>query len=381
MKLSLSRAIAVAAALALSIVPAFAQLTINGYYRVGSMTNVPKDASATMTAFQDRIRLNISFAAPDDMFGFKARLQKDSAGNSSALVGLFTNGSVGTGAANGVFTAGTGAPPILKYGYGYGKLLDGVAKLSAGYLDLTDYSVAENTGNYYFGNVFTDDLTGANTGILSGQKGRFLGSALQIWPIEGLSVAATLRTDGSAVAAHHLGFDAYYLIPGLGKAIASSQLGVYSATAASASDELSRSFVSGGFSYFGFPGLTATAVLRSTYSNSAAAIGAVAIVEYNAGPIFADISTDVDFTNSHYYLEGEASYIVIPQVKVRVYGAMADAASNNINLSLTNTLVVANKYSVGADLVLPIGKGEIQAGVVYGDVANIQFPILVKANF
>ena len=107
----------------------------------------------------------------------------------------------------------------------------------------------------------------------------------------------------------------------------------------------------------------------------------VAIVEYSSGPFFANVSGDADFTNSHYYLEGEASYLMIPQVKVRVYGAFADVANANINLALTNTTAVANQYSVGADLVFPVGKGEIQAGVVYGDKANIQFPILVKANF
>jgi hypothetical protein len=180
--------------------------------------------------------------------------------------------------------------------------------------------------------------------------------------------------------AHHLGLDAYYLIPGLGKAIVASQLGIYNAVAASASDDLSRSFISAGFSYFGLPGLTVTAVLRSTYTNKAAAIGAVEIVEYSAGPIFADVSSDVDFTNSHYYLEGEASYLVIPQLKVRVYGGYTDNATIQNKVIAINGNA-ANTQCLGADLVFPIGKGEIQAGVVYGDKANLQVPFLVKANF
>ena len=404
MKRNLSRGLVLAAALVLAIVPAFAQLSFNGYYRVGSMTNVDTSNNST-SAFQDRIRLNISFAAPDDMFGVKARLQADSSGNNSGIVGLFTNGVSDTATTTSVITGGTanlttgvvtGAtsvdttkitttvtpPAIIKYGYGYAKLLDGVVKLSAGYLDLTDYSAAQGVGNYYLGNVYTDDITGANSGFLSGQKGRFLGTALQVWPIEGLSVAATLRTDGSAAAAHHLGFDAYYLIPGFGKAIASSQLGVYNATAASASDDLSRSFVSGGFTYLGFKGLTATAVLRSTYTLGAAAIGAVEIVEYSSGPLFADVSSDIDFTNSHYYLEGEVSYLVIPQIKVRVYGAYTDSSSATYQgKSITINGINTNTQAIGADLVFPIGKGEIQAGVVYGDKSNFQFPILVRANF
>lgn len=390
MKLSLSRALAFAAVIAASTVPAFAQLTFNGYYRVGSMTNVDTSGNAA-SYFQDRIRLNISFVAPEDVFGFKTRLQADSYNTQSGLVRLFINGvsiaTTGTAPAGGgaitATSAATVTPPTgdIKYAYGYGKLLGGMVKLSAGYLDLTDYSVAENTGNYYFGNVFTDDITGVNTGLMSGQKGRFLGTALQVMPIDGLSVAATMRTDGSSVMAHHLGLDASYLIPGLGKAIVTSQLGVYSTSAASVSDNLSRSFVSAGFSYIGFPGLTATGALRATYANNANAFGFIEIVEYSAGPVFADLSSDFDFTNSHYYMEGEVSYLVIPQIKVRVYGAVADAATTNINLALSNYSAVANTYSMGADLVFPIGKGEVQAGVVYGDKANIQFPVLVKANF
>jgi hypothetical protein len=375
MKRSLSLALTMAALMAIGA-SAFAQVTINGYYRAGSMTNVDASSNAT-TAFQDRIRLNLSFAAPDDMFGFKARLQADSSGTTSGLVALFQNVVTAT------YVNGTSAdaiavtaPADLKYGYGYAKFLDGMVKLSAGYLDLTDYAVAENTGNYYFGNVYTDDVTGAANPNLSGQKGKFLGTALQVWPVEGLSIAATLRTDGSQVAAHHLGLDAYYLVPGLGKAIIASQLGVYSATAASASDDLARSFASAGFSYTGFPGLTATAAFRATYANSAEALGAIAIVEYASGPLFADLSTDLDLTNSHYYLEGEVSYLVIPQVKIRAYGAYNDVAASTIKIN-----GVSNQESVGADLVFPVGKGELQAGVVYGDKANFQFPVLVKVNF
>jgi hypothetical protein len=384
MKLSLSRALAIAAALALSI-PAFAQVTINGYYRVGSMSNLPSSGSAT-TAFQDRVRLNLSFAAPDDMFGFKARLQADSSvingANYSGLANLFLDGFSGTvdttaAASKTAKVSATVTPPgIIKYGYGYAKLLDGAIKLSAGYLDLTDYAVVQNTGNYYFGNVMSDDVSGPASPNLSGQKGKFLGTALQAWPIEGLSVAATMRTDGTTLAAHHLGFDAYYFIPGFGKALLASQLGSYT-DAATSSDDLSKSYVSGGFSYLGFKGLTATAVLRSTYASSKAALGTVAIVEYATGPLFADLATDIDFTNSHYYVEGEVTYTVDPKfLKVRAYGAYNDVVTSNIKINGTS-----NQQSLGADLVFPIGKGEIQAGVVYGDKSNIQFPVLVKANF
>ena len=106
MKRNLSRGLVLAAALVLAIVPAFAQLSFNGYYRVGSMTNVDTSNNST-SAFQDRIRLNISFAAPDDMFGVKARLQADSSGNNSGIVGLFTNGVSDTATTTSVITGGT----------------------------------------------------------------------------------------------------------------------------------------------------------------------------------------------------------------------------------------------------------------------------------
>ncbi len=378
MKHSLSRALIVGAALALGLVPAFAQLSIGGYYRVGGRTNVATDGTIA-SKFDDRIRLNLSFAAPDDMFGFKARLQADASGTTSGIANLFLNGvsgTVDTTAAANAKAPVTAAviPPAISYAMGYAKLLDGMIKVTGGLLSVADYQVVENTGNIYLGKVATDQLY-VNKGysFLNSKTGLLV----QAWPVEGLSVAGVFVEDGTKPTLNHAGFDAYYLMPGFGKVIVNSQFGLYSSTEASASDDLAKSFVSAGFQYVGLKGLSATAAVRMYNAN----YGAVAIVEYGNGPFWADVSADLSFTansgaKATTYVEGEVSYLVIPQIKLRAYGAFDDGAKNNVFSSYASGTTM-----LGADLVFPIGKGELMAGVNYSDKANLQFPVLVKANF
>jgi hypothetical protein len=367
MKRNLSRALAVAAAALVLGASAYAQVTVNGYYRVGGRENI--DASGNQVLkFDDRIRLNLSYAAADDMFGFKARLQANSSGTTSGLATLFLNGVSSTISGTTITNAVT-APSVVKYAMGYAKFFDGQLKVTGGLLSISDYQVYENIGNIYLGLVTTDSPALGSSSFLNSKTGVLA----QAWPIEGLSVAAVTVADGSAIDLNHFGLDAYYLLPGFGKAILNTQLGSYSATAASASNDLSKSFVSAGFQYSGFAGLSATGALR--YNGAAKnAVGAIAIVEYSKGPLFADLSSDLDFTNAKTYLEGEVSYVVLPQLKVRGYGAFDAGAKNNV-------LASSSTYTAGADLVFPVGKGELMAGVNYGDKSSISFPILVKANF
>lgn len=393
MKLSLSRTLAVAFALTIGIIPAFAQLTFNGYYRVGAADNI--DGSSNQTAaFFDRLRLNVSFAAPDDMYGFKTRLEVNSwdsaTAGTPAILALFTDkASAAASAVTGSTAAAqaiTVSPLVaLKYGQAYGKFLDGVLKVTIGRLDVTDYMVTQNIGNIYLGNVSTDE-TAVKASLLGAQLGTTTGALLQVWPLEGLSVAASVKTDtnGKALGLHNIGIDAYYLMTGIGKVLFSSQ--------AMDDSDLSKSFASAGFSYTGFKGLTATAAYRyyGMAPGTAQASGAVAIVEYNVAPFFVDVATDVDMTNSHYYVEGEVAYTIIPQIKVRGYGAYTDnaaagaGANGNINIrngAMASGQKTTNQYLLGADLVFPVGKAEVSAGLAYGDKGNIQIPILVKANF
>ncbi len=403
MNRSIIRALMIAAAFAAGA-SAFAQLSFNGYYRGGGNVNVPpsdaysKDPTA---AFADRIRLNISFAAPDDMFGFKARLQADSSGTTSGLLNLFSSSAATTTTTTGTAPAGGGAiaatsksttalTPLaaLKYGQAYAKFLDGMLKVTAGKLDVTDYMATQNTGNIYLGNVATDApvLKGS---LLGTQSGNTTGAILQAWPIENLSAAVTMRTDGTNLMAHHYGFEAYYMVPGVGKALFASQLGYYNPSDATALDDPSKSFASAGFSYTGFPGLSATAVYRyngNAVKNAVAGTyavgnGAILVVEYNVAPIFVDLSADVDLSNSHYYVEGEVVYTIIPQLKVRAYGGYTDNTDVNGNIKLSGSSVKNNSL-FGADLVFPIGKGEAMLGLAYADKAKVvQIPFLVKANF
>jgi hypothetical protein len=389
MKLSKSRILAIAAFIAAGAA-VHAQLVVNGYYRSGFAYYAPGEDNESATSstmadktvgFMDRLRLNLSFAAPDDLYGFKARLQADSSGTTSGIVGLFTNQA--TTDADGDVTK-VSAPSTLKYGQGYVKFLDGMLKLTAGKLDVTDYMVAENTGNIYLGLIATDApvLKGS---LLGTQSGNTTGAILQAWPIENLSVALAMRADGTEMKTHHWGVDAYYIVPGIGKALFASQIGSYATDDELAEGKLDKSFASLGFSYTGFPGLTATAAYR--YNGNKFVVedaefkvshGAIAIVEYNVGPLFADLSGDFDLSNGHSYVEGEVSYAIVPAVKVRAYFGATDDLDSNSNIKLNG---IANKTLYGADLVLPVGKAEVSAGFAYGDESKLQMPVLAKINF
>jgi hypothetical protein len=418
MKILSFRTLAIAAFFLAFGASAFAQLTFNGYYRVGGVYDSNNDSRAysagreNLTTLSDRIRLNISYAAQDDMYGFKSRLQADAAYSTSgsptsAIANLFTN-SVSSKtttddktkdkAGNLVYTTTTANTwGNLKYGFGYAKFLDGTLKFSAGKLDVTDYMVTTSTANIYTGNVFTDSPTVITGSLLGGQKGNTTGAMLQVWPIEGLSVAATARTgDGSAYyKTHNYGIDAYYMLPGIGKAILTSNLGYFGASSTTVNsgdsinkqEGLDKSFVSAGFSYTGFPGLTATAAYRyngyvaNDDGKYEAANGAIAIAEYKSGPIFGSIAGDFDLTNSRYYLDGEASYLIIPQVKVRGYFMYANSTIYTYSKINLNGNTLANNSLYGVDVVLPVGNAEASVGLAYADKAKIQIPLLVKANF
>jgi hypothetical protein len=400
MKRPISRMLTIAAFLAFGA-SAFAQLTFNGYYRVGGVYDSDgiKSYSAApdnLVTLQDRIRLNISYAAPDDMYGFKSRLQADTAYSSSgaptsAIANLFVNSSTtkatGTGTPAAATYATTDTWSNWKFAEGYAKFLDGMFKVSAGRLDITDYEVAQNVGNVPLGYVYSDE-TAVNAPLLGGQKGKTTGAILQTWPIENFSAAVVMRTDGTQYyKTHHYGLDAYYMVPGVGKALFASNLGYLGATTNNTQETLDKSYASLGFSYTGYPGLSATAVYRyngyvlNSEGKYSYANGAVAIVEYSSGPLFADLSGDFDFTNSHRYIEGEVSYLIIPQVKVRGYFGYTDSTTMDTNVVQLYVNSIACNSLMGVDIVLPIGKTEVSLGLDYADKAKIQIPLLVKANF
>jgi hypothetical protein len=407
MKRALARTLAIAAFLAFGAA-AFAQLTFNGYYRTGGvydsdMTRTYTTGVKNMIDLADRIRLNISYAAPDDMYGFKSRLQADtgytSSGQPTSAIAMLFSDQTGTFAnVNDGKTYDTWTN--WKFAEGYAKLLDGMIKISAGRLDITDYEVVQNTANIYLGDVYSDEYQ-VNKPLLGGQKGNTTGAIVQVFPIENFSAAAVVRADDTAAyKTHHYGFDAYYMLPGIGKALFNSNLGYYgnvpSAGSTSAAtnntyEKLSNSVANLGFSYTAFPGLSATAVYRYNgyVTNNKGQVGkyangAVGIFEYTQGPLFADIATDCDFNNSHEYVEGEVSYLIVPQFKVRGYFGYTDsttagAGTNNVIQQYVDS--VACNSLIGVDFVVPIGKAEASLGYVYTDKAGVQIPLLVKANF
>lgn len=416
MKRYFIRAITIAVVMAVSA-SAFAQLTINGYYRVGGIGNIPTRGNDSV-GFSDRIRLNISYAASDDMFGFTTRLQGNSLVGTmnSGLQNLFIS-KVTTTTVNGTTVVNGVSYSAIKYGMAYVKFLDGAVKVSAGLLDIKDYSVCQSVTNPYFGQVYTDNIAPGSS-LLAGQTGNTQGAIVQIWPVENFSIAGVMRVDGNSVNLHDFGVDAYYNVPGIGKVIISSQLGSFDTNtttictvpqATNASDDITKSFVSAGFSYTGIQGLTATAAFRynnltniNSYTTASGdgSVGGVAIVEYTQGPLFADVAADLDLTNSRNYFEGEVSYLVIPQMKVRAYGAQylcqggsfmngkssimpGNFIRSELGVGTTSANIDNDTYLYGLDLVFPAGngKGELDVGVNYGDWSNVSFPVLVKVNF
>ena len=394
MKRFIVRAFMVAAVLALGS-SAFAQLTFNGYYRTGGTFYVPTSGSNAFE-YGDRLRLNVSYVAQDDLFGAKFRLQ----GNGETQPGitqLFLSTGTKTVVPYGIEDAFMDASS-LQYGFAYVNLFGGIVKATMGKLDITDYEVAQKfVANQFFGNVYTDELK-PGAPLLGGQKGNTTGAMVQVKPMDGLSVAAFSRIDTSDtgttpdIGAHELGFSAYYKLPDLGTVTFNSSLGHNTLGSNSAYDDnLSRSYVSAAFSYTGFKNLIASAGLRydgdTVYNSKAnAATSLIAIVDYDFAdmslPMTLDLAGDFDFVNSYSYFEGEVNYVVIPQVKVRAYGEYDSTETNGTGIAKLNFAAKANNYTLGADLVFPAGKAaEIDAGILYGDVTNIAYPILAKVNF
>jgi hypothetical protein len=385
MKRVLPLILAIAAAV---IVPAtaFAQLTWNGYYRTGGTYYAPSSGNGP-NAFEygDRLRLNVSYAAAEDLFGAKFRLQGNGETQPLTKASPYGTSAVTTYGIPDAFTDSN----TLQYGEAYVNLFGGVAKVSMGKLDITDYEVVQQyVGNQFFGNVYTDELQPGKT-LLGGQKGNTTGGILQVKPIDNLSVAMFSRIDGTDFNAHELGFAAYYAIPDLGKLVFNTSLGHYlgaSGTLSNAvSDDLGKSYLSLAFAYTGVKNLSATAGLRydgDTMYNAKynAATSVIAIVDYNMAdllPMTLDIAADLDFANASSYVEGEVNYAIVPQVKVRAYGEY----DSTLSIQKLNFAGLANTYTLGGDLVLPAGKAELSAGLVYGDKTNLGIPLLIKANF
>ncbi len=392
MKRVLPFILAIAAAI---IVPAsaFAQLAWDGYYRTGGTYYAPATGNVAFE-YGDRMRLNVSYAVPDDLFGVKFRLQ----GNGSSNPGTTMYGIINAFSAN------------PQYGEAYINLFGGVVKVSAGKLDITDYMVSDTKFilDQYLGNIYTDDVK-PNTPLLGGQKGNTTGGIVQVKPIDNLSVAVFSDMDQNNWQSNYLGVSAYYAIPSVGKVLFNSQLGHhYGASGYAGSDayssDLGESYASLFFSYTGMKNFTATVGVRYDgntvwNANYNTAVGpaesVIALIDYDMSdmvPMTIGLGTEVDVTNGVGYTEGEINYAFIPQLKLRVYGMwdttasveamnFANVYSNPYIASSATKPNQADNELVGADLVFPVGKAELSAGVVYGNNTNIGIPILVKANF
>ncbi|MDA8425293.1 MAG: hypothetical protein M0Z80_04075 [Treponema sp.] len=381
MKRSLALALAIAAALVIPV-SAFAQLTFNGYYRVGGTYWVPSSGPNALQ-YGDRLRLNVSYSAPEDLYGVKFRLQGDG-------TPFYASQKVSQYGIINAFNANN--PSMLQYGYAFIKLAGGMVGVSAGKLDVTDYEVEQRyvEDQYLANTVFSDELRPGDP-ELGGQRGNTTGVMLQTFPFENLSVAAYVHTDGSDAfsGTHDLGFSAYYLLPGIGKLLFNSSLGHYSVATTgpgAVSDDLGKSSADLAFSFTAARNLTATAGLRydgDTVYGSAydAATSAVAIVDYDLSellPMTIDLATDLDFANANSYVEGEVNYSISPLLKARAYGEY-DSTASVVKMLFANK---CNTYLFGGEFVFPVmKKAELIAGANYGDQTSLAFPLLVWVNF
>lgn len=336
----------------------FSQVVFNGYYRAGAIYAAPSGGPNTFN-YADRLRLDSSFVSPDKTFGLKFRLQ-------------------GNGSSNGVtgFVPAFSNAGSIQYGYGYIDLFGGKASVSAGKLDVTNFELAQHVGNYFLGNVYTDE-TQPGSPILGGEKGNITGAIVQGSPIRGLDLGLYTHIDGANICAEDFGAVASYDIPNLGKVLVNSAFGSYTTS----NPGLSASYVSAAFDYTGIQGLSAGVGLRydgnTPYAGANnSAVGVLGIVEYTSGPLFVDLATDSDLTNGNAYVEGEVDYKAMPAVTLRGYGAY-DSTGKYAKVD-----GIGNNEMFGGDLVMPVAKGaEIDAGVVYGNNSNIAVPVIVKVNF
>jgi len=334
--------------LALSCVGAFAQVTVAGYDKA----KATYDSVSEGAAFSDEIRFNLTAKDADGKYGFSGRFQGSSGTMSFDTVtvaGVDQTFDEAITTANNTFA--------VKYMYGWANFFDGMLKLSAGKINEGGYQFGQNEANSIQGNVSSDNA------MTSFKDIRTQSMEITLAPIAGLTASAIYTPNGS-VAACDWKFGVAYAVENL--------LNIKAMATMNAADKFLATF---GAEFVGVENLSAVAGGKVYNDGTDPFFGIYSIIGYTMDKLFvevaADINTKTDLVDSGYYFEGQAEY-TLETLSVRGFGQY------NKDHDLAEA---GNEYLVGAELSVPVGGGEFNVGVNYGDVTEVSLPVYLKIAF
>jgi hypothetical protein len=297
-----------------------AQIVVNGYDRA-TLTWTDDNA----VAWQNRVRLNLSFTAADGSYGFWGRLQSSD-----------------------------GTAPSVSYGYGWALFADKKVKFTAGKLGNYDYSIGTGYSDWALGNVVSDAyMFDATQGFL-----------LQILPSDALSIGVSY-IPSTTLGLTGVGVEAAYTIKDFGKFVVVTQL----------NSTIENSFASAAFQYNGTKGFDVTvgAQYGSTigwHAFSAQTINAFAIANVSADKLSAQVAPAFVLGNSEFYVEGNVSY------------ALTDALTGVVLFGYDTTAsILGSTYLAGGEVYYKQAKGATLLAGGYYDGSEFTIRLSEKVKF
>jgi len=308
----------------------FAQATVNGYVRAKAEYT---DVGVT---YADRLRMNFSAVTEDKNAFFYGRFQASTVPGAATL-------------ADGD-DKWDGATDLIYYAYGGVKLAGGMVKLSGGYINNYDYTIGSSGDDWYNGGISNNGYSYEHAKMV----------LAQLYPVAGLNVGVAVKPSGAEFNLSDVDLSVKYDATGLGTVVVDADFG------ADADMALTRYSATAKFT--GVPNLSAAV----GYTHSAADVaGVFGIVGYTAGALYAEVSPQFDLDASALYLEVWAKYTVSKDLAVAgfaQYRSDPTAAQDGVFGGATVYVGVS-------------GKGWVQTGLSYGDVAGVKIPVVVKVTF
>lgn len=289
----------------------FAQATVNGYVR--DLATIDKDGNMTNAV---RSRLNLNFTSEDKNLKMFTRLQ------SSDMLA-----------------------PTVSYAWGSVKMLDGMAKITAGKLGNYDYNIGTGVSEFQLGNISNDGYA------LDGFKGMLV----QVYPVEGLDIGLAIKPAGTAIGLSTFGLNAVYAISGVGNVVFESTF----------AEAFGDSRLSASFKFTGMENLTASAGFKGLLTQSV-----YAVVDYSMGDISIEVAPEYNITDAGIYAEGYVSY-AMGMLTFNVLGAFDQ---NKVNLSDTVYFGVEAIYA-------PAKGAKLLAGVNYDAANGVSIPLEARYSF
>jgi len=290
----------------------FAQATVNGYVRVTGTFD--KDMNYT---YADRLRLNLSYTSEDKNFSMFTRLQ---GGSTTAPSAVYMNGSA--------------------------KLLDGMLKVTAGYMSTYDYSIGSGVSEYKLGSVYNNyDLDSSKAALF------------QLYPMEGLDIGLVLYDNaGAAFGAGNLGVNLAYTLKDLGKIVVSSKLAT----------DTAKSSVTATFQYTGMEGMDVAVGYKGLASTQI-----WALANYAAGDLSVQVAPEYYLTASELYVEGDVTY------------KMAPLSFNVLFAYDTTKAILGDDYMAGLEAIYSVGKFKGLTGFYYYAAAatGLKIPLELRFSF